>query len=152
MFGAFGARFLGLSRLGPTFGAMTRMDVDAFDTVMVTGLGTPYEIDTSGSVLFIEDVAERPYRIDRMMTHLKQAGKLDDLAGVVLGPMVDCDGGEGSAILRDIVLEALEGTACPVAFGIDAGHGSANAILPFGCEVEIDTGQGCVNLLESPFQ
>ncbi len=121
-------------------------------SVMVTGLGTAYEIETTGAVLFIEDVAERPYRIDRMMTHLRQAGKFDDLAGVVFGPMVDCDGGEGSPVLREICLEALDGISCPVLFGLDAGHGSANTVLPFGCDVEVDGDSGKVELLESPFR
>ncbi len=118
-------------------------------SLLVTTLGTPYEIDTRGAVLFLEDVAERPYRMDRMLTHLAHAGKLDDLAAVVLGPMLDCDDAD-HPVLREIVMEALGDRACPVVSDFDAGHGSQNVVLPLGCRVRVDSGHGAVELLESP--
>ena len=54
-------------------------------SVVVTTLGTPYEIETTGKMLFLEDVGEKPYRVERMLTHLKMAGKLERLAGLVFG-------------------------------------------------------------------
>ncbi len=120
-------------------------------SVLVTTLGTPYEIETDGRVLFLEDVAEKPYRIDRMLSHLRHAGKLDRLAGVVFGPMLDCDGGDGPGVLREIVLDVLSGTDFPILYGLDAGHGSGNVVLPLGCRVRVDAGAARVDLLEDAF-
>lgn len=117
-------------------------------SVLVAALGTSYDIDTEGRVLFLEDVAEKPYRIDRMMTQLRHAGKLDGIAALVMGPMTDCDGGLGPEVLREIVLEALSGTSCPVLFGFEAGHGSSNVVLPFGCRVKVDADRQQLDLLE----
>jgi len=117
-------------------------------SVLVTTLGTPYEIRTEGTVLFLEDVAEKLYRIDRMLTHMKHAGKLDGIAGLVLGPMLDCDGGGGPAVLREIVMDAIGDADLPVAYGLDAGHGAGNVVLPFGCRVRLDAGEGRVDLVE----
>ena len=120
-------------------------------SVLVTTLGTPYEIDTDGAILFLEDVAEKPYRIDRMLTHLKHAGKLSRVRGVVLGSMLDCDGGEGEGVLRDVVTEVIEDSAVPVLAGFDAGHGTGNVVLPFGCQVRLDAGTQQLTLLEPVF-
>ncbi len=120
-------------------------------SVLVTTLGTSYEIETDDRVLFLEDVAEKPYRIDRMLSHLRHAGKLDRLAALVLGPMLDCDGGEGSDLLRDIVSDVLSGTSFPILFGLDAGHGSGNVVLPLGCRVGVDADAARVDLLEDAF-
>ncbi len=118
-------------------------------SVLVTTLGTPYEFDSSGAVLFLEDVAEKPYRIDRMLTQLRHAGKFDGASAVVFGPMTDCDGGYGPSMLRDVAMDVLSGLDCPVLYGLDAGHGSDNLPLPFGCEVGVDGGR--VELLEPVF-
>ncbi len=120
-------------------------------SVLVTTLGTPYEIDTRGCLLFLEDVAEKPYRIDRMLTHLRHAGKLDQVAGVAFGPMLDCDDGQGPGVLREITMEVLAGTAYPVVYGVDAGHGSNNAVLPLGCRARLDGDGGGIELLEPAF-
>lgn len=120
-------------------------------SVLVTTLGTPFEIDTRGCVLFLEDVAERPYRIDRMLVHLRQAGKLDHLQALVLGSFADCCGGEGPEVLRRIFEEVLDGISCPVVFGLDAGHLSGNVVLPMGCQVDVNSDRGQVLLLEDPF-
>ena len=120
-------------------------------SVLVTTLGTPYEVDTDGAVLFLEDVAEKPYRIDRMLNHMKHAGKLDRVRGIVLGPMLDCDGGEGSRILREIFLDALSDLDIPVVYGIEAGHGTENVVLPFGCRVRLLADEARLDLLEPVF-
>ncbi len=120
-------------------------------SVLVTTLGTPYELDTRGRVLFLEDVAEKPYRIDRMLTQLRHAGKFDEVAAVVFGPMLDCDDGEGTEVLREAALELINGRDCPVVFGLDAGHGSSNVVLPLGCRVSMDSASGCLELLEPVF-
>ena len=119
--------------------------------VLVTSLGTSYEIDTSDSILFLEDVAEAPYAVDRMLTHMKHAGKFDRVRGVVFGPMQSCDGGEGPGLLREIVLDVLSDFEFPIVFGVQAGHGADNGVLPIGCEVELDADAGCLRLLEAVF-
>src|SRR6185369_11713570 len=77
---------------------------------LVALLGTPYAIETDGAVLFLEDVAVRPYRIDRMLTHLRLAGKLDRVAAVVLGSFANCDGRSeedvATAVFRDVFAAA----------------------------------------------
>ena len=120
-------------------------------SVLVTTIGTPYEIETRGRVLFLEDVAEKPYRIDRMLSHLKHAGKFDDIAALVLGPMTDCDDGEGPALLREIVLDVLSDGSFTIVFGLEAGHGSDNVALPFGCRVRVDGECARIYLLEDAF-
>ncbi len=119
-------------------------------SVLVTTLGTDYELETTGRVLFLEDVAERRYRIDRMLTHLKHAGKLDHLAGLVLGTMTDCDDGQGEVALEEIVMDIVGEFSYPVLFGLEAGHCSANLALPFGCRVSLDGETHRMDLLEAP--
>ena len=120
-------------------------------SVLVTTLGTPYEVDTRGSVLFIEDVAEKPYRIDRMLTHLVHAGKFDDVRALVLGPMTSCDDGAGQGVLGEIIADVLADYRFPILFGLDAGHGAGNVVLPFGCRVGVDGSKKKLQLLESAF-
>lgn len=118
-------------------------------SVLVTTLGTAYEIDTSGKLLFLEDVGEKPYRIERMLTHLKMAGKFDSLAGLVLGQFEECDG-YGSRGLSHIVRDMFCKAPYPVVMGMAAGHGSEHLTLPFGVNMLLDGNHGMLSLLESP--
>lgn len=118
-------------------------------SVVVTTLGTPYEIQTRGRILFLEDVGEKAYRIERMLTHLKMAGKLDDVAGVVFGQFTDCELGEGRG-LTEVVEDLFQGVTYPVLSGISAGHGEENFLLPFGVKMVLDGRAGSLSLLESP--
>jgi len=120
-------------------------------SMLVTTLGTPYDVDTDHCVLFLEDVAEKPYRIDRMLNHMKHAGKFDHVRGLVLGPMIDCDDGGGSELLRAVFLDVLADFDFPIVFGLEAGHGSANVVLPLGCRARLDVAGAGLELLESPF-
>jgi muramoyltetrapeptide carboxypeptidase len=121
--------------------------------VVVAALGTPYALDTDGRVVFLEDVAERPYRLDRLLTQLRQSGKLDRAAGVVFGTMSACPPIDGVGPL-DVVRACCGDLACPVAFGLPAGHdpggaGCENLALPLGVEVELDADGGRLRALES---
>jgi muramoyltetrapeptide carboxypeptidase len=120
-------------------------------SVLVTTLGTPYEIETDGAILFLEDVAEKPYRIDRMLTHLKHAGKLRGVRGIVVGAMLDCDDGEGTDTLREIFLDVVSHPDVPIVFGLEAGHGSQNVVLPLGCRVRLAADEQRLDLLEPVF-
>jgi muramoyltetrapeptide carboxypeptidase len=121
-------------------------------SVLVATLGTPYAPDTEGAIVFLEDVAERPYRLDRLLTQLRQSGKLAHAAGVVFGAMAACPPIDGLGPL-DVVRACCGDLGCPVAFGLPAGHhpsgaGCENLALPFGVEVELDTARGALRALE----
>ena len=118
-------------------------------SVIVTTLGTPYEIDTTGKLLFLEDVGEKPYRIERMLTHLKMAGKLEGLAGLVFGDFTKCEG-PGSRNVREIICELFREAPYPVVMGLPAGHGLESLTLPFGVKMELDAIAGTLSLVESP--
>lgn len=118
-------------------------------SILVTTLGTPYEIDTKGKILFIEDIGERPYRIERMLTHLQLAAKLDGVAGVVFGDFTNCED-QGSRGIGEIITEMFRDAPYPVAMGMRAGHGQENLALPFGARIRLDGTTARLNLLESP--
>jgi muramoyltetrapeptide carboxypeptidase len=118
-------------------------------SVVVTTLGTPYEIDTTGKMLFLEDVGEKPYRVERMLTHLKMAGKFERLAGLVFGDFTQCDG-EGPRDIRAIIGELFHKASYPVVMGMPAGHGQENLVLPFGVKLALDGDAGTLSLIESP--
>lgn len=122
-------------------------------SILASTIGTPYEIETSGSVLFLEDIAEPPYSIDRLLTHLLHAGKFQDVAAVVLGTFHDCDRPEAPGQVMDVVDEILGPLGIPVLSGFDAGHVSGAAVLPMGCQVRVEAGPegGSIELLEPMF-
>lgn len=116
-------------------------------------MGTAFEIDTAGKILFLEDVGEAPYRIDRMLQTLKLAGKLDRLAGLMLGSFTRRESENTrdeittmDDVLRDFFLEAHY----PVVSGFPVGHQRNNATLPIGVMAELNAGTKQVTLLESP--
>ncbi len=118
-------------------------------SVLVTTLGTPYEIDTRGKLLFLEDVGEKPYRVERMLTHLKMAEKLDGVAGVIFGDFTNCEG-DGPRGIREIIIDMFHDAPYPVVMGMRAGHGSENLALPFGVTALLDGDSGNLELLEAP--
>jgi muramoyltetrapeptide carboxypeptidase len=118
-------------------------------SVLVTTLGTPYEIDTMGKLLFIEDVGEKPYRIERMLTHLKMARKFDQVAGIVFGDFTQCEG-ENSRNVRQVIAEIFHRAPYPVVMGLAAGHGQENLTLPFGVKMALDGDAATLSLIESP--
>jgi muramoyltetrapeptide carboxypeptidase len=111
-------------------------------SMLVAALGTPYDIHTAGTILFIEDLAAKPYQIDRMLMQLKLAGKLKDVRGIVFGEMMDCR--QSSAqdyTLEEVVLRVVGDLGIPVAFGLRSGHVSrANITLPIGVRAKLEVG------------
>jgi len=103
-------------------------------SILVASLGTPYEIRTAGTILFIEDIAAKPYQIDRMLMQLKLAGKLAEVRGIVFGEMLDCtQNKDQSYTLQDVILRVVGDLGIPVAYGLRSGHVSrGNITLPFG--------------------
>jgi muramoyltetrapeptide carboxypeptidase len=105
---------------------------------LVTTLGTPYEPDLQGKVLFVEDVDEPPYRIDRMLTHVKNAGKLRGVKGIIFGQMPGCDTENG--LLHEVIVDVLKEVEGPILFGFPSGHGPRNLTIPLGVLVRIQGG------------
>jgi muramoyltetrapeptide carboxypeptidase len=117
-------------------------------SILVASLGTPYEICTQGTILFLEDVAAKPYQIDRMLMQLKLAGKFKGVQGIVFGEMRDCvqNANQGYK-LEDIVLRIVDGLGIPVAYGVRSGHvTSGNITLPIGVRSEMAVRDGQVRL------
>jgi muramoyltetrapeptide carboxypeptidase len=121
-------------------------------SVLVTLLGTPWAPDLDGAVVFLEDVHEWPYRLDRLLTQLRQSGSLDRVAGVVFGTMEACRSLDGVCAV-DVVRDAFADAPYPVALGLPAGHTVVetdveNLALPFGVQVELDADAGRLVALE----
>jgi muramoyltetrapeptide carboxypeptidase len=113
-------------------------------SIMVASLGTPYEIQTAGSILFLEDVATKPFQIDRMLMHLKLAGKFDDVRGIIFGEMLECvqnPGKDQGYTLEEVVLRVVGDLGIPVAFGLRSGHVTRrNITLPIGVPAALNIG------------
>lgn len=112
--------------------------------------GTPLQPDTKGAVLFLEDVGERPYRIDRLLTQLQHSGLFDAAEAVVLGDFVGCDEAKGEPTWRDAVDRVFRSLPIPVLAGVPFGHGNPNLLFPLGTRVRVDAGKGRVEFRESP--
>jgi muramoyltetrapeptide carboxypeptidase len=103
-------------------------------SILVASLGTPFEIQTGGTILFLEDIGTKPYQVDRMLMQLKLAGKFDGVRGIVFGEMQDCvqPGGQNYS-LEDVIVRVVGDLGIPVAFGLPSGHvRTRNITLPFG--------------------
>ena len=110
-------------------------------TQLTASLGTPYAFDPpSGHVLFIDEIAERPYRIDRMLTQLRQADRLSRAAAIVFGEMPRCDEPSEGPSIKDVVTDVLADFPGPVLFGLPSGHTEGAALtLPFGVRARVVT-------------
>jgi muramoyltetrapeptide carboxypeptidase len=108
-------------------------------SLLVESLGTPYEIRTDGTVLFLEDVNAKPYQVDRMLMHLKLAGKLDRVRGLIFGEMLDCrQSPEQPHTLQQVITRVVGDLGVPVAFGLRSGHVTrANITLPLGVRARL---------------
>ena len=114
--------------------------------VLCALLGTPHMPRLDGHILFLEDTNERPYRVDRMLTSLRDAGTLRNLAGVAVGQFTDCGAGPDGVALEAVIYERLSAFGVPVVSGVPSGHVDDNLELPFGREVELDASAGVVRL------
>lgn len=112
-------------------------------SLLCASLGTPYEIETRGTVLFVEDVAEPAFRIDRMLMQLKMAGKFAGVRGIIFGEMLKCgprDGGDYR--LQEVVRRVVGDLGIPVAYGLKSGHVSrGNFTLPLGVHATFEAGE-----------
>lgn len=113
-------------------------------------IGTPYEIDSKDKILFIEDIGEFTFKIDRMLMQLKLAGKLDELKGIILGDFNNCKKqDEGDASLMEVFEDLLLPLNIPIISNVKSGHCTPNITLPMGALVEIDTDKNEIKIIES---
>ncbi len=110
-------------------------------TVIASMCGTPWQPQTAGAILVLEDVGEHPYRIDRNLEQLRAAGVLDGLAGVALGEFTGCDGPDNADwTLLDVFQEALAPLGVPVTTNLPIGHGARNHAFPMGARARMSGG------------
>lgn len=123
-------------------------------TVLTSLAGSPYLPDFTGKILFIEDVEEAPYRVDRMLSTLKLMGALDKIAGFIFGECTDCrpSGGYGWLTMDQIFDDHIKPLNIPAYRGAMIGHIKQQFILPVGAKVELDATTGSFRMLEQAFQ
>jgi len=118
-------------------------------SMLVATLGTPEEIDTAGAILVLEDEKEPPYRVDRMLTQLRRAGKLDRVRGIVLGDFPECQ--PAGYELVDLLRDRLGDLGVPVAWRFPIGHTlQPNVTVPLLARATVDAGRGTLTIEESP--
>ena len=112
-------------------------------------LGTPWELDTRGKILFLEDVGEKTYRLDGMLTQLRNAGKFDDCAGILLGYWTDCppEDPEKTLEIPEILREVVLPCGKPVLSGLSCGHSTPTMSLPLGRTVVMDADEKTLEAL-----
>lgn len=115
-------------------------------SLLVATLGTPQEIHTAGAILLLEDVDEKPYRIDRMLFQLRRAGKFKDIKAVIFGEMPGCTlGPPPSEVLHNIIMQAFDGMDIPIVFGMRFGHNSGHCLtMPLGIRARLEAGPNVV--------
>ncbi len=120
-------------------------------SLIAATMGTPYEIDTVGKILCLEDVGEAPYRIDRMLTQLLLAGKLQAAAGIVVDVFAGCndEGGNSNVTVEDVLLDRLGNLDKPVLMNLHFGHTADKATLPFGIKARLGTTDGGLVITET---
>jgi len=122
-------------------------------SILVASLGTLYEIKTANTILFLEDLAAKPYQIDRMLMQLKLAGCFDEVRGIIFGEMLDCvQTANQGYTLQEVVTRIVGDLGVPVVFGLNSGHvTSGNITLPFGvrAKLTVRSGQAALRILES---
>lgn len=113
-------------------------------SLLVALQGTPDELDTRGTLLFLEDTGVKPYALDRMLQQLKLAGKFDEVRGIVFGEMRDCvQHTEQGYTIQEVLAELTEDLKIPVLFGLPSGHSPrGNLTLPLGVQATLDAERG----------
>jgi muramoyltetrapeptide carboxypeptidase len=141
-------------------GTVTAPLVGGCLSLLLQTMGTPWEIDLEGSIFFFEDYKAPPYTIDGMLTQLAQAGKLDGIAGVVVGDMEGCDWGDARPVsdwrasrsLEDVLEQHLEPLDVPTIYKLPLGHGKHLASLPLGVSCTLDATAGSLTVDEPAFR
>jgi muramoyltetrapeptide carboxypeptidase len=114
-------------------------------SLIVSSVGTPDFPDLRGAILLVEDVQEAPYKVDRMLTHLRRAGALDGVAGVAVGQFTDCADGWPVSV-ADVLAERLGDLGVPVLGGLPIGHGTGQLTVPVGTPATLDADAGVLTV------
>jgi muramoyltetrapeptide carboxypeptidase len=119
-------------------------------TLVETSMGTPWELDTRGSILLLEDRGMKPYQVDRSLMHLKQAGKFDEVRGIILGEFPDSEAPAGSASVREIAERILNPLDIPIVWGVPVGHTARPMLtIPLGIRAYLSASKaGRLQILE----
>ncbi|MGE4233620.1 MAG: LD-carboxypeptidase [Bacteriovoracia bacterium] len=123
-------------------------------SLITSSIGTEYEVNTKGKILFIEEVSEFPYRIDRMLTQILHSGLLDSIKGLIIGQMIKCEDPRGQATvwqaIESAILPFLHKKKIPTMLHFPAGHGSPQLSFPIGVRVQLncEKKQSSVTFLE----
>ena len=120
-------------------GACTGMLAGGNLTTLCHLVGTPFEADFFGKILFLEERGEKTYRIDRMLIQMQMAGAFRGLRGIILGDFQDCGSLNN---INNIMKNMFKTSNIPIMAGLDAGHGTTNLTIPLGTTATLDTGQG----------
>ncbi len=124
-------------------------------SIVVSLIGTDYDIDTKGKIIFLEEYIEEPYRVDRMLTQMLQAGKFNEAAGVALGVFRKCESKKenpsfpNSFTLMEVLKDRLSELKIPVVYGMSFGHVKDKFTVPFGIKAELDADNYKLKLLEA---
>lgn len=132
-------------------GAVAKVEARALggNLALVTALAaSPWRFDLAGAALFLEDITEKPFRVDRMLTTLRLAGALRDVAAVVIGDFTQCDPGPDGVTVESVLRERFGDLGVPVLIGAPFGHGAVNRPWVCGARVRVDAGDGRVEFLE----
>lgn len=123
-------------------------------SIVVSMIGTKYDISSEDKIIFLEEIGEEPYRIDRMLTQMKQAGKFNGAAGIAMGvfknstPKPDKSGISNSFTIKEIFFDILGDLGIPIIYGLSFGHITNKSTLPLGVEAELNTFNQTITLLE----
>ena len=119
-------------------------------SLLASTLGTPYSVQPRGAILFLEEVGENVYRLDRLLSHLKLAGVLDQVAGIAIGAITEVpdEGRGGLPTVAELLHDRLGGLGVPIATGFPFGHVDDNWTLPLGVRARLDADAGTLAVLE----
>ncbi len=119
-------------------------------SLLAASIGTPFELQSQGKILFLEDINARPYQVDRMLMQLKLAGKLEGVRGFIFGEMLHCREARQAFALQEIIFSVLKEFHVPIWYGVPSGHTSTRALtLPFGVDVRLDVGERWLEVEEA---
>ncbi len=124
-------------------------------SLLVSTLGTPFEVDLKDKILFLEEIGEEPYKIDRMLTHLWLTGKLQELAGLVIGKLTDCGPSDykpaftQTLSVEEILRTRIEPLKIPALYGLMIGHIKDKITVPLGVKATLDADAGVLSIDES---
>lgn len=121
-------------------------------SLIVATLGTPYEIDVKGKLLFIEEIGEDTYKIDRMINHLRLSGKFKECEGIILGDFKNCETSKHpeSLTLKEIFNDHIKPSSKPTIYNLKSGHCEPMVTLPFGVAARLDGDKKEIRILEPP--